>query len=690
MFPRRTLYGTAGSIPAAEGGERVSPPASQDKRWAGRMSTINGTINNGIEFGIDYLSPLTITSSGYVNAGTSGLNGAAVYAAAAASLYLLNQGRIKGTGTVVGVDDGATNGFSINNTGTITAGANGIFLAHSGPVTNSGTIISTGSYGIRESSVALQITNTGTGLISGYSAGIRGLSGTISNSGTITATGTASDAIKLNATGAAGASTVSNTGTIVGYVGIGFGGTVTQTVIDSGTIVGSGGTAVAFAAGDDTLIFNPGTLRIQGTVDGGGGTNTLEFASAGIAGTLTGVGADFVNFTKGTVDIGAYWVLAGTNTIGSGTTLTNAGFLADTGTLSNLGSLTIARTGELYVRGGRLVNGATGTTTAYIAGYIYGMQVTTATVVNYATINGGRSGGAGLHQSATLVNEASGSIFGATNGIVIRDSTALVTNLGTITATTGRSSGIFSDAGGSVTNGQSGSAGGTITGYAGIYVRVGTSNIVNFGTISGTAFVGVDLLGGGTIIDGGKIVGGNGPAVNLAGGNSLLKLYPGAALTGIATATGTGNVLELASSASAGTISAIGTSFKGFGAIAVDSGAQWTIIGANTIGSSTTLTNSGTLIDTGPLINSGRLIGNGNLIIDPTTFTNTGYVGLTVTLAGAGDVLDNTSTGTIKVAGNAVYGNASITVLNAGTINATSGVGVNDSAGLSLNNSGLI
>jgi len=35
------------------------------------MTTINGTISNGIEFGIDYLSPLTVTTSGYINAGTN-------------------------------------------------------------------------------------------------------------------------------------------------------------------------------------------------------------------------------------------------------------------------------------------------------------------------------------------------------------------------------------------------------------------------------------------------------------------------------------------------------------------------------------------------------------------------------------------------------------------------------------------
>ena len=80
-------------------------------------------------------------------------------------------------------------------------------------------------------------------------------------------------------------------------------------------------------------------MTIQGKVDGGAGTNTLELASAATHGTLTGIGADFVNFTQGTVDSGAYWVLAGSNTIDSTTTLTNSGRLVDRGTFINAGTL---------------------------------------------------------------------------------------------------------------------------------------------------------------------------------------------------------------------------------------------------------------------------------------------------------------------------------------------------------------
>src|SRR5271154_3911643 len=108
------------------------------------MSTISTTKNSGIELGISYPSPLTITSTGYVNAGTNGFNSAAVYAAAAQSLALYNYGRIRAAGTVQGVHEGSDQGLSVTNSGPITAAADAVYLQSPGPITNSGTIVSTG------------------------------------------------------------------------------------------------------------------------------------------------------------------------------------------------------------------------------------------------------------------------------------------------------------------------------------------------------------------------------------------------------------------------------------------------------------------------------------------------------------------------------------------------------------------
>jgi len=77
-------------------------------------------------------------------------------------------------------------------------------------------------------------------------------------------------------------------------------------------------------------------------IDGGGGSNTLQFVSGASTGTFTGIGAGFVNFGSGTVNTHASWVFAGSNTIGSGVTLTNKGTLTIGGTLTNAGLITSA------------------------------------------------------------------------------------------------------------------------------------------------------------------------------------------------------------------------------------------------------------------------------------------------------------------------------------------------------------
>ena len=76
------------------------------------------------------------------------------------------------------------------------------------------------------------------------------------------------------------------------------------------------------------------SIKIQGTVDGGSGANTLEFVSAASVSTLTGVGAYFAHFGIGTIDAGARWVFAGDNAFSSTAVLTDAGTLTNIGTIS--------------------------------------------------------------------------------------------------------------------------------------------------------------------------------------------------------------------------------------------------------------------------------------------------------------------------------------------------------------------
>ena len=262
----------------------------------------------------------TVINAGYIGGGATAsgtLKPAGVYLGAGGSIANQSGGTISGDVGVVGGTGGAV---SMVNAGLITAAGTGstaaaVYITHGGAVTNqSGGLIS-GHYGIHDIGAPLTVTNAGSiqgGVSSGSAAGIMlGAGGTVSNSGTIT-----------------------------GGAGIVVSGTSAALVIDSGAIIGTAGTAVAMGPGNDTVQFQPSSSAfVQGTVDGGGGTNTLAFLSGASAGTLTGSNADFVNFTGGSVASGATWVLAGSETFGSGLTLTNSGSLSATGTLSNAGTI---------------------------------------------------------------------------------------------------------------------------------------------------------------------------------------------------------------------------------------------------------------------------------------------------------------------------------------------------------------
>lgn len=277
----------------------------------------------GGPFGAAVQSGSRIDNAGTVNA-TAGNAGLAAR---------LDDNRITNLGTGLVVTTGAGsrallangNRNTLINLGNITVGgANSYALsALTGPGTtlvdnvfrNSGTITTTGPSGhaifAQQNDRAL-LENTGTITTSGSNAtGLRvvGGSNTLTNSGTLRTTGTDANAVYMQGnnnglvntglietTGAGNAEAVfSNTAgasfvtTIENAAGAEIRSTQSvavrglngqETLINAGTLVGGGGTAVSLAGGNDTLVLRTGS-SITGRLDGGAGNDLLRLEGNG-------------------------------------------------------------------------------------------------------------------------------------------------------------------------------------------------------------------------------------------------------------------------------------------------------------------------------------------------------------------------------------------------------------------------
>jgi hypothetical protein len=281
-------------------------------------------------------------------------------------------------------------------------------------------------------------------------------------------------------------------------------------------------------------------------------------------------------------------------------------------------------------------------------------------IQNYGSIAGSPTSGVGVYLSASgsVTNHSSGSISGFTG---IYDSQALsVVNYGSIVGPLG--GGIVLSSGGSVNNAASASI---ILGMDGVEIDGSAGTVVNDGSIAGTgtagfgfgvallaggsvtnaasasiagATSGVYLSAGGTLTNAGMIVGNTGTAVVFGGtGSNLLVLDPGFGFSGLVTGgASASNTLELASGASAGTLTGLGSSYVGFGQITVGAFASWMLDGTNTISSGQTLTelSGASLIDTGTLENDGVIV------LDPSILTVAGLTGTGSVTIDAGSTVD--------------------------------------------------
>jgi hypothetical protein len=213
-------------------------------------NTASGTISGGD--GIFVNGTASVTNSGIISA--SGTDSRAISAFTA---NVTNSGTISASGTDcsgIFVFNGTAN---VTNSGIISASGTDSRAISAGTanVTNSGTISATGTAIIAGTA---NVTNSGTIISATGGSAIVATTANVTNSGTISATGAGSFGIFADA------ANITNFGTIKGEKAIFADGGAT--LVNSGSIIGTGGTAIDFNdSASDSLTFLPGS-RIIGNI----------------------------------------------------------------------------------------------------------------------------------------------------------------------------------------------------------------------------------------------------------------------------------------------------------------------------------------------------------------------------------------------------------------------------------------
>ncbi len=272
-------------------------------------TAINGGFtNSGSITGDDDAIDTGDISGGFSNTGTlSGITGDGANINGSVTGNFDNSGSIIGSGlSGNGVSISGTLTGDVFNSGTITGTDDGFDV--DGPLvgnfTNSGSISATGTggdnNGVDLTSVSGRFLNTGS--ISGTEAGVAVEAGTIAGGftnrghiiGDSDGNGTG-DGVKI--VSAAGQSaTFSNEpdATITGVIGF-HSEAGNETLINGGTITGTGGTSIDLGTGDDTLSILPSSILI-GLIDMGAGSNVLNVANGlNLAATFTGAVPGTIN-----------------------------------------------------------------------------------------------------------------------------------------------------------------------------------------------------------------------------------------------------------------------------------------------------------------------------------------------------------------------------------------------------------
>jgi hypothetical protein len=531
---------------------------------------------------------------------------------------------------------------------TIGAGYKSTFytLDDLGTLTNSGSI---------ESPVTVTapgvLTNAASAVIStaftqaGTGAAVYGVGGPVgvTNAGTITTNGS------VGITLSAGGSVINQAGGIIyGITGITASGAATIT--NAGTIVGHGGTAVALPAGfANNVSILPGGV-FTGFVSGGNSSgSTIASTIALLAGTAAGQagtfhGAQYFGFNKLSVASGATWTLAAGGAVGTPTFVSAGKVINDGGIFTNV---SLASGPGVY-----LSNASSGTISTPLGVILYGA----GTVLNAGYIDAqfGVAGDSGGY----VYNQQTGTILAGSEAISFNHQGVSIRNAGTLISF-GLVSAADMYAGGSLRN----DAHGFISGQIGVYVHGAAGTVSNAGTIIGT----------------------NGTAVSFHSGYAnTLAVSPSGVFQGVVNGGNTLGasvaselLLTAGSVGQVGTLSGFGTEFINFASLVVDTGANWSLLGAGgsfsvngqmavygvasyqsgllEVGQSAAghliVHNQGTLF-------TGQSAASGGLDIAPTASLSG-----SVTVSGSGALIDNTGR---FVVGDA--GTGSLQILAGGTV----------------------
>jgi hypothetical protein len=409
-------------------------------------------------------------------------------------------------------------------------------------ITSKGTIDSTGDGIDGSASVPWMITNRGTVSAQGNGIVLEG-DGGLANSGVIVsqASGGSGDAVLISGYG-----TFVNSGTIEELSNYGGGAVLTM---GSGSVVNSGEMGSILGVG---ISLGTGTVRNTGDISGG-----ISLGS----GVITNAGTVTRNF------------------LGTG-----GGISLGYGSLSNSGVIESASVGVTLGNGSSFVNSAAGSVAGRSSSLHGGNDVT---VVNQGQLLGGEFGGPQLGDNSSIAN--SGTILGAVEMGVA----GTATNSGFIQ---GDGLGV------SLTSGRLTNQGTILGGVV----------IANGGTVINTGSISYEIeikAGSGTVTNDGILFDpkfdasmDNSPSYSVefdAGTtNNLLAIGPGSTFAGDAEASnGSNSTIELTKGVAA--IGGIGTGqFDGFDNLSVDSKADWTLNGHDTIA---------TLLDNGTVAVAGSL-----------------------------------------------------------------------------------